>query len=48
MDVSDEHWDKVTQIGQQRLKLLISWSTDHRVVEGAETGCVFGMLGGLC
>ncbi|XP_006457510.1 hypothetical protein AGABI2DRAFT_196179, partial [Agaricus bisporus var. bisporus H97] len=36
MDVGDEHWDKVLKTGQRRLKLPISWSADHRVVEGAE------------
>lgn len=36
MDVGDQHWDKVLKTGQRRLKLPISWSADHRVVEGAE------------
>ncbi|KAJ3564187.1 hypothetical protein NP233_g8450 [Leucocoprinus birnbaumii] len=36
MDVSKEHWDEDSGIGQRRLKLPISWSADHRVVEGAE------------
>lgn len=36
MDVSEECWDESAQIGKRRLKLPISWSADHRVVEGAE------------
>lgn len=36
MDVSEEHWDAEKGTGARRLKLPISWSADHRVVEGAE------------
>ncbi|KXN82174.1 Lipoamide acyltransferase [Leucoagaricus sp. SymC.cos] len=36
MDVNEENWDEVSQTGKRRLKLPISWSADHRVVEGAE------------
>ncbi|KXN82168.1 Lipoamide acyltransferase [Leucoagaricus sp. SymC.cos] len=36
MDVNEENWDDVSQTGKRRLKLPISWSADHRVVEGAE------------
>lgn len=36
MDVSEKYWDPVSQTGTRRLKLPISWSADHRVVEGAE------------
>lgn len=35
MDVG-EYWDESSQTGKRRLKLPISWSADHRVVEGAE------------
>lgn len=36
MDVNGEYWDEALQRGVRRLKLPISWSADHRVVEGAE------------
>lgn len=36
MDVNEEHWDEESEMGKRRLKLPISWSADHRVVEGAE------------
>lgn len=36
MDVSADRWDASTRTGERRLKLPISWSADHRVVEGAE------------
>ncbi|KAF9445098.1 CoA-dependent acyltransferase [Macrolepiota fuliginosa MF-IS2] len=36
IDVSEDHWNEASQTGTRRLKLPISWSADHRVVEGAE------------
>ncbi|KXN85274.1 Lipoamide acyltransferase [Leucoagaricus sp. SymC.cos] len=36
MDVNEENWDEDSQTGKRKLKLPISWSADHRVVEGAE------------
>jgi 2-oxoisovalerate dehydrogenase E2 component (dihydrolipoyl transacylase) len=36
-DVSDRYWkDAEGGGGARRLKLPVSWSADHRVVEGAE------------
>ena len=37
-DVSDEFWDSTGEgdMGARRLKLPVSWSADHRIVEGAE------------
>ncbi|KAF8123119.1 CoA-dependent acyltransferase [Boletus edulis] len=35
-DVSDEVWDADSECGERRLKVDVSWSADHRVVEGAE------------
>ncbi|KAG9310499.1 2-oxoacid dehydrogenase acyltransferase [Chiua virens] len=35
-DVSDGVWDAAKQQGERRLKVDVSWSADHRVVEGAE------------
>ncbi|KDQ51358.1 hypothetical protein JAAARDRAFT_185131 [Jaapia argillacea MUCL 33604] len=35
-DVDTEVWDKESGQGQRRLKVGVSWSADHRVVEGAE------------
>ena len=35
-DVSDEAWDVTEGRGERRLKVDVSWSADHRVVEGAE------------
>jgi len=36
MDVSADIWDASAGRGERRLKLPVSWSVDHRVVEGAE------------
>ncbi|KAF8553505.1 CoA-dependent acyltransferase [Imleria badia] len=35
-DVSDGVWDTTHGRGERRLKVDVSWSADHRVVEGAE------------
>lgn len=29
-------WDVSKSVGERRLKVSVSWSADHRVVEGAE------------
>jgi len=37
LDVSADKWDAaVGKRGERRLKVPVSWSADHRVVEGAE------------
>lgn len=35
-DVSEGVWDATEGRGERRLKVDVSWSADHRVVEGAE------------
>ncbi|KAJ7104406.1 CoA-dependent acyltransferase [Mycena belliarum] len=35
-DVSERYWDPTSGRGERRLKVPVSWSADHRVVEGAE------------
>lgn len=35
-DVSEGVWDGTAGRGERRLKVDVSWSADHRVVEGAE------------
>lgn len=37
-DVSKEVWEATQGRGERRLKVDVSWSADHRVVEGAELG----------
>lgn len=35
-DVSEEVWARTGGKGERRMKVGVSWSADHRVVEGAE------------
>jgi len=35
-DVSEGVWEATEGKGERRLKVDVSWSADHRVVEGAE------------